>query len=89
METGSTSSVQEEVDHINENSDENLEANIVQADEEPRIGMTFSSEEEVTKYYKSYARCMGFGTIKINSKNAKDGKKVLYSRMYLCKKLCE
>ena len=53
METGSTSSVQEEVDHINENSDENLEAKIVQADEEPRIGMTFSSEE-VTKYCKIF-----------------------------------
>jgi len=33
VETGSTSYVQEEVDHINESSDENLETNIVQADD--------------------------------------------------------
>jgi hypothetical protein len=38
--------------------------------------MIFSSEE-VTKYYKNYAQCMGFGISKINSKNADDGKKIL------------
>jgi len=44
--------------------------NIVHEDEKLKVGMTFSYEEEFTKYYKNYARCMGFGVSKISSKNA-------------------
>jgi hypothetical protein len=46
-----TSYDQEEGDGINGNCDDMQEANI--AHEEPKVGMTFSSEE-VTKYYKNY-----------------------------------
>ncbi|XP_045818523.1 protein FAR1-RELATED SEQUENCE 6-like [Trifolium pratense] len=75
MEKRFTSSDQEENDHINEGFDDMQEANIAHEDEEPKVGMTFISEDEVTTYYKNYARCMGFGISKINSKNADDGKK--------------
>jgi len=43
--------------------------------------MKFSSAEEVDKYYKNYARCIGFGVSKISTKNGDDGKKVFYSRV--------
>jgi hypothetical protein len=69
-----TSSDQEESDRINENCDD-MHTNIAHEDEEPKVGMTFSSEEEVTKYYNDYARSIGFGISKINSKTADDGKK--------------
>jgi hypothetical protein len=62
-----TSSDQEESDPINENCDD-MHTNIAHEDEEPKVGMTFSSEEEVTKYYNDYARYIGFGISKINSK---------------------
>jgi hypothetical protein len=35
-----------------------MHTNIAHEDEEPKVGMTFSSEEEVTKYYNDYARCI-------------------------------
>jgi hypothetical protein len=37
--------------------------------------MIFSSKDELTDYYKSYARSTGFGVSKLNSKNGDDGKK--------------
>ncbi|CAJ2653121.1 unnamed protein product [Trifolium pratense] len=37
--------------------------------------MIFSSKDELTEYYKSYARSIGFGVSKLNSKNGDDGKK--------------
>ncbi|CAI8603865.1 unnamed protein product [Vicia faba] len=43
--------------------------------EEPRTGTAFGSEENVTRYYTSYAKQMGFGVGKISSKNSDDGKK--------------
>jgi hypothetical protein len=59
----------EKSDHINENCDDKLEeSGNTNEDEEPVVGMIFSSEEEVIKYYKNYARCMGFGVSKISSK---------------------
>jgi hypothetical protein len=39
------------------------------------VGMKFNSAEEVDKYYKNYARCIGFGVSKISTKNGDDGKK--------------
>ncbi|XP_057432495.1 protein FAR-RED IMPAIRED RESPONSE 1-like [Lotus japonicus] len=46
-------------------------------DAEPKVGMTFNSEDEANRYYKNYARLMGFGVCKINSKNGDDGKKYI------------
>ncbi|XP_045810181.1 protein FAR1-RELATED SEQUENCE 4-like [Trifolium pratense] len=66
----------EESGHINETCDDKLEESCnTNEDEEPKVGMIFSSQEEVTKYYKNYARCMGFGVSKISSKNGDDGKR--------------
>ncbi|KAL6551959.1 hypothetical protein OROGR_008113 [Orobanche gracilis] len=55
--------------------DNGLEANVAGEEEEPSPGMKFSSEDEITRYYKNYARYRGFGVIKISSKNGDDGKK--------------
>ncbi|XP_045821969.1 protein FAR-RED IMPAIRED RESPONSE 1-like [Trifolium pratense] len=60
--------------NCNSNND-NLAATVACEDEEPRTGMTFSSEEEVTRYYMNYAKNIGFGVGKISSKNGDDGKK--------------
>jgi hypothetical protein len=66
----------EKSDHINENCDDKLEeSGNTNEDEEPKVGMIFSSEEEVTEYYKNYALCMGFGVSKISSKNGDEGKR--------------
>ncbi|KAH1154359.1 hypothetical protein GYH30_049864 [Glycine max] len=37
--------------------------------------MIFSSEDEITNYYKNYAQCLGYGIGKISTKNGDDGKK--------------
>ncbi|KAK2394860.1 hypothetical protein QL285_056645 [Trifolium repens] len=37
--------------------------------------MVFSSKDELTEYYKSYAESIGFGVSKLSSKNGVDGKK--------------
>jgi hypothetical protein len=51
--------------HINENCDDKLEeSGNTNEDEEPKVGMIFSSEEEVTEYYKNYALCMGLELVK-------------------------
>lgn len=52
-----TSSDKEESDHINENWDDNFEENIVHEDE-LKVRMTFSPEEEFTKCYKTLAICV-------------------------------
>ena len=65
-----------EKSEANKRSDDKFSAAIVVSeDEEPRIGMTFRSEEEVIRYYMNYANRVGFGVTKISSKNADDGKK--------------
>ena len=80
---------EEESNHINENCEDNLTENeddepkvgmkfnsvIENEDDEPKVGMKFNSAEEVDKYYKNYARCLGFGVSKISTKNGDDGKK--------------
>ncbi|XP_004496070.1 protein FAR-RED IMPAIRED RESPONSE 1-like [Cicer arietinum] len=65
----------EEINEGNKKRDDILDAIVACEDEEPRTGMTFSSEEEVTKYYTNYAKRMGFGIGKISSKNGDDGRK--------------
>ncbi|KAG6667028.1 hypothetical protein CIPAW_01G072300 [Carya illinoinensis] len=42
--------------------------------EEPKIGMLFSTEEEVRSYYMKYAKHKGFGVRRRNSKQGDDGK---------------
>ncbi|XP_042964815.1 protein FAR1-RELATED SEQUENCE 5-like [Carya illinoinensis] len=42
--------------------------------EEPKVGMTFSSEEEVRSYYMKYAKQKGFGVRRRNSRQSEDGK---------------
>lgn len=69
-----TSSDQEESDHINENWDDNFEENIVQEDE-LKVRMTFSPEEEFTKYYKNYARVRVLELVKSFQKMEMMGKK--------------
>lgn len=46
-------------------------------EEEPRAGMTFLSEVDVTKFYKNYAKCKGFGIEKICSKKEVMEKNIL------------
>ncbi|XP_042983428.1 protein FAR1-RELATED SEQUENCE 5-like [Carya illinoinensis] len=41
--------------------------------EEPKVGMTFSSVEEVWSYYMKYGKQKGFGVCKRNSKQGDDG----------------
>jgi hypothetical protein len=66
----------EKSDHINENCDDKLEeSGNTNEDEKPKVGMIFSSEEEVTEYYKNYALCMSFGVSKISSKNGDERKR--------------
>ncbi|KAL6566440.1 hypothetical protein OROGR_002055 [Orobanche gracilis] len=48
--------------------------NVVCENKEPSPGMTFSSEDEITRYYQNYARYKDFGVIKISTKNRDDGK---------------
>ncbi|XP_058744403.1 protein FAR1-RELATED SEQUENCE 4-like [Vicia villosa] len=52
-----------------------LEVNDTYEKDIPSVGMVFASEDEVTEYYKKYARHIGFGIAKISSKNGDDGKK--------------
>jgi hypothetical protein len=75
------SSNEEGVNEENDNCDDSLEANIVYDDEKPKVGMIFSSKDELTDYYKSYSWSIGFGVSKLNSKNGDDGKKIFYSSM--------
>ncbi|KAF5460383.1 hypothetical protein F2P56_020257 [Juglans regia] len=42
--------------------------------EEPKVGMSFSSEEEVRLYYMKYAKQVGFGVSKRSSKPGDNGK---------------
>ncbi|KAG7980357.1 hypothetical protein I3843_05G179200 [Carya illinoinensis] len=42
--------------------------------EEPKVGMTFSSEEEVWSYSMKYAKQKGFGVRRRNSRQSDDGK---------------
>jgi hypothetical protein len=56
-------------------SDECQDTKIAYENENPRPGMTFSSEDQVFDYYAHYSRCMGFGIGKLSSKNGDDGKK--------------
>ncbi|KAF5477044.1 hypothetical protein F2P56_003723 [Juglans regia] len=42
--------------------------------EEPKVGMTFSNEEEVWSYYMKYAKHKGFGVRRRNSRQSDDGK---------------
>ncbi|XP_042978527.1 protein FAR1-RELATED SEQUENCE 5-like [Carya illinoinensis] len=42
--------------------------------EEPNVGMTFSSEEEVRSYYMKYAKHKGFGVRRRNSRQSEDGR---------------
>ncbi|KAF5464428.1 hypothetical protein F2P56_014503 [Juglans regia] len=42
--------------------------------EEPKIGMSFSTEEEVRSYYMKYAKHKGFGVRRRNSRQGDDGK---------------
>ncbi|XP_057444298.1 protein FAR1-RELATED SEQUENCE 6-like [Lotus japonicus] len=64
-----------EVNEKDHDDHDELEAS--HEDEEPKVGMTFNSEDEANRYYKNYARLMGFGVCKINSKNGDDGKKYI------------
>ncbi|KAI4333353.1 hypothetical protein L6164_018179 [Bauhinia variegata] len=43
--------------------------------EEPKVGMRFSSEEEIFTYYTTFARQKGFGVYRRTSKMEEDGKK--------------
>jgi len=54
-----TSCEEEESDHINENCDDTLAAN-EDEDDELKVGLEFNYIEEVTKYYKNYARYIGY-----------------------------
>ncbi|KAG2705164.1 hypothetical protein I3760_05G039700 [Carya illinoinensis] len=42
--------------------------------EEPIVGRTFSSEEEVRSYYMRYAKQKGFGVRRRNSRQSEDGR---------------
>ncbi|KAG6707642.1 hypothetical protein I3842_06G042300 [Carya illinoinensis] len=42
--------------------------------EEPKVGMTFASEDEVRAYYTKYAKIKGFGVSKRSSRPGDDGK---------------
>ncbi|KAG7984020.1 hypothetical protein I3843_04G136000 [Carya illinoinensis] len=42
--------------------------------EEPKVGMTFDSEDEVRAYYTEYAKIKGFGVSKRSSRPGDDGK---------------
>ncbi|KAI8530287.1 hypothetical protein RHMOL_Rhmol11G0045000 [Rhododendron molle] len=42
---------------------------------EPKVGMSFDSEDEAHKYYASYARAQGFGVITRSSRKRDDGRK--------------
>lgn len=70
------SSDKEELKEVNKSCDGSLVAIVAcDEDEEPRTGMIFGSEEDVTRYYTNYAKRMGFGVGKISSKNGDDGRK--------------
>ncbi|XP_057446726.1 protein FAR-RED IMPAIRED RESPONSE 1-like [Lotus japonicus] len=60
-QSGGSSGIEGNVDH--------------EGEKEPVTGMTFSSEDEVTRYYMNYAQCKGFRVSKISSKNGDDGRK--------------
>ncbi|XP_057450136.1 protein FAR-RED IMPAIRED RESPONSE 1-like [Lotus japonicus] len=68
--------IEEQINDGNQQHDDSLEVNAAaDQDQEPKVGMSFSSEDEVTRYYLNYARSMGFGTSKINTRKRDDGKK--------------
>lgn len=69
------SSDEDETNEGSEKYGDSLEANNANEDEIPRAGMIFSSEDEITNYYKNYAQCLGYGIGKISTKNGDDGKK--------------
>lgn len=76
MEEIVASSDKKEIKEGNKRCDDSLVAIVAcDEDEKPRTGMTFGSEEDVTRYYTNYAKRMGFGVGKISSKNGDDGRK--------------
>lgn len=76
-----------DIDQIEANGDEVCEDLSMEEDHnleevvEPKIGMSFDSENEAREYYASYARTQGFGVIIRTSKKRGDGQRtnVTYS----------
>ncbi|KAG6714781.1 hypothetical protein I3842_05G219200 [Carya illinoinensis] len=68
------------VSHIEDKEDTFCEPDGKEGDEgdnvveEPKVGMIFSSEEEVRLYYTNYAKRMGFGVSKRSSNVGDDGR---------------
>ncbi|XP_041011301.1 protein FAR-RED IMPAIRED RESPONSE 1-like [Juglans microcarpa x Juglans regia] len=63
-----------------------MEQNVGNKDvvEEPRVGMSFSSVEEVRAYYTSYAKQVGFGVTKRSSKMGDDRKIRYFTLACVC-----
>jgi hypothetical protein len=56
---------------VDDNEDNDGQEEIIlrkQMVEEPKVGMTFDSENEVLSYYMQYAKQVGFGVTKRTSK---------------------
>lgn len=47
--------------------------------EEPKIGMTFDTIEEVTHFYENYGKQMGFGVFKRSSRKSLDDEETRYA----------
>ncbi|KAL6544172.1 hypothetical protein OROGR_010669 [Orobanche gracilis] len=75
MDERLASSEENDTDEGENNDDDSLEDNVACENEEPTVGMKFNSEDEVTRYYKNYARRKGFGVTIITSKKGDEGKK--------------